>query len=235
MIGVLDSGGGGLYTYRLLRSMLPDAPLALFCDRPHAPYGTKRECEIVSLVSEGINALMKIGANRVLIACCTASTIYGKLPEQLRKASLPIIYPAAYSAAKSGERVAIIATSHTTSSHAFGQTIHEINPHVTLLERDAQPLVAMVDNGSHDGCCTEECREYLDSLARELDSFHPDTLLLGCTHFSNLEGELRSRLSYVRTVSPAREGARLIAEEYLSSRISHSGRAKNIYTEGKRR
>jgi glutamate racemase len=233
MIGVLDSGSGGLYTYRLLRELSPNLPLALFLDRKGAPYGTKQESEIISRVGDGIRSLIEIGADRVLIACCTASTVYNKLTDDLKDVSVPIISPAAHLAAKVGGRVAIIATSHTTASHAFRNEIHSIDPRVRVLERDAQPLVTMVDNGSHDGFCSKECREYLDLLAKELEKFRPDTLVLGCTHFSNLECELKARLDGVKIISPARVGAFLIASEYPPSRITQNMKAKNIYTEGR--
>jgi glutamate racemase len=233
MIGVCDSGEGGRVAVEELRALAPLADVCFFADRENAPYGTKSPDELLSLLRADIRRLRGAGADEVLIACCTASTVYNKLTDDLKDVSVPIISPAVRLAAKVGGRVAIIATSHTTASHAFRDEIHSIDPRVRVLERDAQPLVTMVDNGSHDGFCSKECREYLDLLAKELGEFRPDTLVLGCTHFSNLECELKARLDEVKIISPARVGAFLIASEYPPSRITQNMKAKNIYTEGR--
>ena len=82
MIGVFDSGAGGIDTVRHLRGLLPFADICYIADRKNAPYGTKSKNEIVALAVNNIKHLELLGAERVLIACCTASSVFDFLPER---------------------------------------------------------------------------------------------------------------------------------------------------------
>lgn len=206
MIGIFDSGVGGLVAYRELKRLRPSERVIYLADRRNAPYGTKNKDEIISLVGKNINILCSLGAERVLIACCTASTVWNCLSERDKKMSLPIIAPAASAAASFGERIAVIATDYTVKSRAFSRAINNIAPK-SVYEFRAQELVALVEEGNRDGNITQYCRQYLLSVRERVEGVGADTLILGCTHFSHLCGELSSLLPRVRIVNPARLGA----------------------------
>ncbi len=95
MIGVFDSGAGGLFALAELRSLSPSADIVCFADRKNAPYGTKKKDELISLVTSGIDTLLAEGCSEVLMACCTASTVWELLPMRQRAVSVPIIVPTA--------------------------------------------------------------------------------------------------------------------------------------------
>ena len=118
MIGIFDSGVGGLNAYYELKRLLPDEDFIYLSDRKNAPYGTKSEDEIIALTRADIKRLKNAGARKILIACCTASSIHHKLDDEERQISLPIITPAAEIAAKSAKRILVIATEHTAKSSA---------------------------------------------------------------------------------------------------------------------
>ena len=90
MIGVLDSGRGGLVAYKELRRLMPRVDITYLADRKNAPYGNKNPSEILRLTECGIRRLCDVGCEMVLIACCTASSLHEMLPEELRNISIPI-------------------------------------------------------------------------------------------------------------------------------------------------
>ena len=92
MVGLFDSGSGGLNTVRYIKENAPDVDLVYLIDRARAPYGIKTEKELVGITSENIERLLDMGATRVLIACCTASTVHPQLSHGLKIISIPIVH-----------------------------------------------------------------------------------------------------------------------------------------------
>ncbi|MBE6532303.1 MAG: hypothetical protein E7676_02190 [Ruminococcaceae bacterium] len=223
MTGIFDSGVGGLTAYFELRKLLPREDIIYLADRKNAPYGTKTKDELIALTKKDIKRLSDMGARQVLIACCTASTVWGELSEGERAIATPIITPASRVAAE-GERIAVIATEHTVRSGAFGREIRKFSPTSEVFERAEQPLVAMVERGARDGRISEECRDEAQKIAEWVRDIRADTLVLGCTHFSHLERTLGAMLAHVRIVSPAREGARAIKEKITVTGALGNGR-----------
>lgn len=217
MIGVFDSGVGGICAYNYLRQALPRQDIIYLADRKNAPYGIKTEDEILKFTRNNIRILTAMGCEAILIACCSASTVYYRLNEGEKAISIPIITPAARVAAELGERIAVIATNHTAGSGAFSREIAKFSG-CTVFEMAEQQLVALVEGGNRDGRLDSECREYLRHLSRRIESEKADTLILGCTHFSHLEGELGALLPGVNIVSPARVGAMEMIKRVKSSR-----------------
>lgn len=206
MIGIFDSGVGGFCAYREVRRLLPRENILYLADRKNAPYGTKTKEKIIALTKADIKRLTDAGAEIILIACCTASTIHEHLSREERQISLPIIAPAAEKAAKVGKRIAVIATEHTAGSSAFGKVINQFGGG-GVFEFAEQRLVSLVESGCRDGRVSEECRLELKKIREKLLALEADTLILGCTHFSHLEGEFHKLLPSLNIISPAREGA----------------------------
>lgn len=223
MTGIFDSGVGGLAAYFELRRLLPREDIIYLADRKNAPYGTKTKDELIALTKKDIKRLCDMGARQVLIACCTASTVYSELSEWERKIATPIITPASRVAAE-GERIAVIATEHTVRSGAFGREIRKFSQASEVFERAEQALVAMVESGSRDGRISGECEGEIRQIAEWVTDIRADTLVLGCTHFSHLESTLREMLPCVKIVSPAREGAKAIKEKITVQNATGNGR-----------
>lgn len=223
MIGIFDSGVGGLTAYREVRRLAPLADMVYLADRKNAPYGTKGREELIRLVENDISRLRALGASDILIACCTASTVFPYIKEELKERTIPIIDPAA-DAAIGLSRVTVIATEYTVKVSAFGRAIRARCESAEICEIPAQELVGMVERGARDGAVPSECMEYLYGIADMARSFGSDGLVLGCTHFSHLENTLGGLLPEVKIISPAREGAIRLAK------VSYGrGNGKNTY------
>ena len=212
MIGVFDSGVGGLTALAELRRLLPHIDMIYLADREHAPYGTKSEEEILSLAENCIKRLITAGAEKILIACCTASTLHSRLTEGARRITTPIIAPAARAAQRvSRGKIAVIATEATVRSHAFRRELLATGE-CEVTEHAAQELVAMVESGASDERpLTSEEKSRLSRLLEPVGASRADTLILGCTHFPHLRGHIAAMLPEVKLISPSREGALEIA------------------------
>lgn len=211
MIGIFDSGVGGLCAFLELRRILPREEMIYLSDRRNAPYGTKTKDELLALEKKDIKRLADMGADKILIACCTASTLWNELDDSEKEITVPIIRPAARIAAR-GRRVAVIATKHTVKAAAFSREIWRFNQSAFVSERAEQDLVALVEDGNRDGKLNGKTLARLWDVARWTEKIQADVLVLGCTHFSHLEGTLMKMMPEVKIVSPAREGAREIAK-----------------------
>jgi len=215
MIGVFDSGAGGLTAIAEMRKINPTVDVCFLADYANAPYGTKSERELIRLVKKDVSALGSMGADRILMACCTASTVHRYLPENMRSLALPIITPTAKEAARVTKcgRIGVIATAATVRSERFSKELLCYDSVKEVTELPTQELVSLVEGGASDRHIREQDRFRLYSILKPLKKSGIDTLILGCTHFSHLEREIGSYLSGVRIVSASREGAREIMKD----------------------
>ena len=191
MIGVLDSGRGGDNTTFEIRKLFPMLDILLLKDIKNAPYGTKSKEELIKITEKNINALAEAGAAKIIIGCCTASTVWDSLSENARSHSIPIIEPTA-ALAKSLSRknkIALIATKRTVNDGAFSRAVGDNLTFALAL----QGLVTLAEAGACDGKITREEGRFLDYCLSPLENSGADTLILGCTHFPQLEKEILKR------------------------------------------
>ena len=205
MVGIFDSGAGGELALQYLRGLRRNADIAFFADRRNAPYGTKSREELIGLVMRDIDILREHGATDILMACCTASTVYSELPENYREGVIPIICATAEYAVRSSvnKAIGVIATEATVRSGAFESELRSFCGAVRVLSHAAPELVSAI-----------ESKKGVDSVLLErelafLDGGGTDTVILGCTHFAAIESEIRKR-GY-NTVNSARIGAEMLA------------------------
>ena len=204
---------------------MPTKDIIYLADRKNAPYGTKTEDEILFLAKNNIGILSNLGCEAILIACCSASTVYPRLTEGEREISLPIISPSARLAAEGGRKITVIATSHTARSGAFRREIARFS-NASVTELAEQELVTLVEKGNRDGHLSPECMIYLRSMAERIRASEADSLILGCTHFSHLEREIGRLMPGVRIISPARVGADVLYNKIKDKRTENG---RNIY------
>ena len=210
MIGIFDSGVGGLTALHEVRRLMPRANLTYLADKENAPYGTKSEEEIMLCVKHNLERLRTLGAEKILIACCTASTLHSRLTPEEREISVPIIVPAARAAAKATRngKIAVIATRATVRSRAFSKAISAEYGKYKTLECDAQALVGMVECGARGKAPLSSAdAKTLSEILRPVNSFEADTLILGCTHFPHIKEHIAALLPNVNLINPSLEGA----------------------------
>ena len=202
MIGVCDSGEGGRVAVEELRAIAPLADICFFADRDNAPYGTKSPLELLSLLRMDIRRVREAGADEVLIACCTASTVYDRLTREERRMVYPIIAPTARAAVEKTRngRIGVLATRATVASHAFKREVVRLLPTAAVSEIEAQRFVNYVECGRVD-------RKDVKATVEKLKNEGIDTLILGCTHFPRLSEIISEYADGITLISSAREGA----------------------------
>lgn len=212
MVGLFDSGSGGLNTVRYLQAA-GDVDLVYLIDRENAPYGIKTKKELIGITERNIQRLVDMGAECVLIACCTASTVYRSLGKEYREKAIPIIEAVANAAKNStrSHRIGVIATKRTADSHAFMRALAGCKTYELALGE----LVGMIDSGLSDETVREDDEKRLEEMLKPILVKDVDTLILGCTHFPSLKKtalKIASRYGVTSVVDSALIGAELLTE-----------------------
>ena len=188
IIGVFDSGFGGLTVLRALLHRLPQASFVFLGDTARLPYGSKSRRTIARYAAQSAQFLVnEQGAEFLVIACNTASALaLDAIKEAVPVPVLGVIEPgaaAARAASQSGD-VLVIATNATVQSHAY--TAACLAQGLRAFEKACPLLVPLVEEGWTGHPVTAEViRIYLDELltASRTAGFSADTLVLGCTHY----------------------------------------------------
>jgi glutamate racemase len=186
MIGVFDSGVGGLSVLTEIRRLLPSADLLYFADQGRAPYGVRSLEEVAAMSGEVTQWLLERDAELITIACNTASA--ASLHQlRARHPGVPFVgmEPAVKPAALNSSRgiIGVLATAATFQGELFASVVQRHASGATVLTRACPTWVELVEGGEIDG--PETRRQVEDCLAGLLDD-GADTLVLGCTHFSFL-------------------------------------------------
>jgi glutamate racemase len=191
MIGVFDSGLGGLGVLREMIPLMPGARIRFVADRANAPYGVRTLEEVRALTHDHASRLIEAGATTIVVACNTASaaaltTLREEFPETPFVGMEPAIKPAV-AATKTGS-IAVLATRATFQGRLFSSLIDEYASDVRVLTSAAPEWVEAVESGAIEGDVAEAMVR--DRLQPLLDS-GADVVVLGCTHFPFLLSTIR--------------------------------------------
>jgi glutamate racemase len=191
VIGVFDSGVGGLTVFREIARVLPNESLIYLGDSARVPYGTKSPETVIRYSLQAAQHLIERGISLLVVACNTATA--AALPALQERLSIPVIgviEPGAQAAvAATRGRVGVLATEGTVKSHAYTKAIHALNPDIEVVEVAAPLFVPLAEEGWANTHVAREVAEiYLESL---IDA-GIDTLVLGCTHYPILRATIES-------------------------------------------
>lgn len=193
MIGVFDSGLGGLSVLAAVARALPAADLVYFADSAHLPYGNKSDAFICARVLAIGTRLAEQGCDTLVVACNTATaaaliSLREHLPNIVVVGVEPGVKPAAASS-RSG-RIAVLATESTARSERLAQLIRahasQVEVHV-----EACPGWATRVETLHALDPDHEFAAEVAAKVQPLLAAGVDRLVLGCTHYSFLAATLR--------------------------------------------
>jgi glutamate racemase len=213
VIGVFDSGFGGLTVLKALLELIPGAEYAYFGDTARLPYGSKSVETVGRYAVEAAHYLEFHGAQMLVIACNTATAL--ALDRITAAAHVPVvgvIDPGAEAAASvtKNRKIVVIGTEATVSSHAYRKALETRG--LQTREKACPLLVPLVEEGWVEHAVTEQvARIYLAEAFS--DGFaDADVLVLGCTHYPLLKALLhRVAPPHVRIVDSAECTARAVA------------------------
>lgn len=212
MIGVFDSGVGGLGVLTEIRRLLPRADLLYLADQGRAPYGVRSLDEVAAMADEVTGWLLDRGATVVTIACNTASAaalhrLRGRHPGVPFVGMEPAVKPAAVRTT-SGV-IGVVATAATFQGELFASVVQRHSRGARIVTQACPRWVELVEASSIDG--PEARGEVERCLAPILDE-GADTLVLGCTHFGYLVPLIEEVAGQALTIiDPAPAVARQVA------------------------
>ncbi|SOE22600.1 glutamate racemase [Spirosomataceae bacterium TFI 002] len=187
MIGVFDSGIGGLSLLRAIKDRLPKEDYIYYADVKHVPYSYRSSEEIRDLVENACLFLREKGCDVIVLACNTATNV---AVEYLReKYDFPIvaIQPAVKIAADLGDnkdRILTCATPVTLSSDRYNKLVKSLNISERLDNLPLPKLVEFAEKGIFEGV---EVEAYLKKEIGALNTPEHHFIVLGCTHFTFYE------------------------------------------------
>jgi glutamate racemase len=227
MIGVFDSGVGGLSVLRALRLARPDAPVVYVSDAAFAPYGGRDDDYLLDRANRVTQWLVEHGAVSVVVACNTATAA---AIDNLRSTFADIDFvgvepglkPAA--AASKNRRIGVLATRATLRSSRYARLKQQVlasHPDQTLEFFD-QGCPGLADAIEHRN---EQLASLLQAYCRPLLAADVDTVVLGCTHYPLAGKEIAQVLgSGVRVIDTSAAVARHAAARHpVASQMQASG------------
>ena len=182
MIGIFDSGIGGLSVFREIRKLLPEQSYIYYSDSAHCPYGEKSKEYIIDRARSITRRLMEMGAEIVVVACNTAtaaaiSTLREEFPIKFIGME-PAIKPAAMTTATGV--IGVLATSGTLQSEKYLRHKEKYASNVSILEHVGEGFVELVEKGIISG---PEAEMVVRLSIEPLIEAGADTIVLGCTHY----------------------------------------------------
>jgi glutamate racemase len=234
MIGIFDSGYGGLTVLAALHRRLPNQRFLYLGDNAHAPYGPKSAAEIEALTAAGVERLFARGARLIIIACNTANAAAMR---PLQRVWLPAHHPSRRilgiiaptveeiaqtpwhskagpgEAQRPAETVAIFATRATVGSGFYPHEIALRAPNTRVVQEACPALAGMIEAGADDDAIRPVVERHIAAMLQALGGKPPEKAVLGCTHFPLIEHLFRAALPPETVIldQPARVAASLVA------------------------
>jgi glutamate racemase len=183
VVGVFDSGVGGLSVLAAIRRQLPAQPVIYLADQAHVPYGSRSLEEVRSFSEEVTRFLLSRGARIIVVACNTASaaallTLRELFPQTPFVGMEPAVKPAAEQT-HSGV-VGVLATPATFQGALYASVVERFAKDVRILQNTCPGLVTQIEAGLLEDDVT---RHILEEAIQPMLAEGIDTIVLGCTHY----------------------------------------------------
>lgn len=236
MIGVFDSGVGGLTVLAALRRALPRADLLYYADTARLPFGSRSPALIRRFAHEAGERFRLFGADVIQVACGTVSAL--GLDEIAAAARCPVsgvILPVVERIASDRKRrVLILSTEATANSRAFETALSQRIPGVAALSLGCPLFVSLVECGF----CAKNDPALLSLVGRTLlpgQTFFPDAVLLGCTHFGRLSPLIASLFPGVPLYDCGETAATALAASPAGRAERGAGKLRVLVSDGAER
>ena len=201
MIGIFDSGYGGLTILNKIRQLLPEYDYLYLGDNARAPYGTRSFDVIYEYTLQAVNYLHEQGCNLIILACNTASakalrTIQQRdiNPDEVRV--LGVIRPTVevVPARTRTKHIGVLATPGTVASDSYVIELLKQDPTLTVTQQACPMWVPLIEAGEH---LSEGADYFVEKYLNELLERDPeiDTIILGCTHYPLIQDKIEAYLS----------------------------------------
>ena len=193
MIGIIDSGIGGVSVLREILKQGINANFIYYSDSKNNPYGDKSNDEVYSIVKDIVNFLLEKGCVAIVIACNTASAMCVKRLREEYPDTLFIAIEPAYKMVHDYNpkgKTLVMATKGTLASEKFLALFNKYDNNRTIL-LPCSGLAELIEEGNE-----VKIDRYLDdNLSRYKDI---DNVVLGCTHYPLIKDNIRKVLGDIK-------------------------------------
>jgi glutamate racemase len=243
-IGIFDSGVGGLTVLDAIRQQLPNEDLLYLGDTARVPYGSKSSQSVIRYARQAADFMVEQGVKALVIACNTASAVAIEDLQQ-RHPELPVIgviepgAEAAVAGSENGE-IAVVATESTVNGGAYLKAIRHRKSDAVVKSQACSLFVSLAEEGWTEGELVEAIlSRYLTPLFSDPDH-HPDTLVLGCTHYPVLKQAIANVVGpHVTLVDSAQTTSNWVQQQLQQANLLRqqdgSGRLHYLVTDGPER
>ena len=239
MIGVFDSGFGGLTVLRALTDKLPQYDYLYLGDNARAPYGPRSFDTVYQYTLESVKWLFNQGCPLVILACNTASAKALRTIQQKDLPSMPpglrvlgVIRPTTEIIGKytSSKEIGILATKGTVTSGSYPIEIDKFFPDVKVYQQACPMWVPLIENHEHlspgADYFVKKCVDKLKAQSSQID-----TILLACTHYPLLATKiLEAAGKDIRIISQGN----IVAESLADYLARHPEMDAKLTREGRR-
>lgn len=216
MIGVFDSGHGGLTILRALVERFPSHRFVYLGDHANVPYGNRASADIVDLTRAAVEILFRRGCRLILLGCNTATCIAARalqhewLPQSgwAGRNVLGIVAPTVEAATQTpwacktpqypqkynSDLIAVFGTTRTIASRVYPEEIRKRCPRVVLAEQPCAELAGAIEARASEEQLDRLVKSAVDELLQRTGHQPPHRAILGCTHFPLVEHLFRRHL-----------------------------------------
>jgi len=238
MIGIFDSGVGGLSVFREIRKLLPEERYIYYSDNAHCPYGEKSKEYITDRAREITRLLISQGAEIIVVACNTATaaaitTLREEFPIRFIGME-PAVKPAVKST-KTGV-VGVLATAGTLKAAKYLNTREKFSDGIKIVEHIGQGFVELVEKGCLTG---KEAESIVTASLKPLLDQGADRIVLGCTHYPFLSETISKSAAAlyperdIEIIDPAPAVARHLMDTMKTEALIHNeGFSISLYSSG---
>lgn len=201
MIGLFDSGFGGLTVMKELIRVLPNENIIYLGDTKNLPYGNKSPETIIQYARNNAHFLLQFGIKLLIIpchtACCHALHI---LQEEL---SIPVlgVIEAGLELLRPYQKIAVLGTTSTIASGIYQKLILKENPNALVIAKACPLFVPLIEEGYHEDAAAKLIAK---KTLSELQNNDVDATLLACTHYPLIKTIIQEQLgNHVTLLEPA--------------------------------
>lgn len=241
MIGVFDSGLGGLTVLRELTARFRHADFLYLADHANVPYGDRPSDEVVELTRRAVESLYRRGARLVLLGCNTATAVALRrlqqqwLPQSRWKGThnvLGIVAPTVEAATQTPwavtspqypqkyntDTIAVFGTTRTITSGVYPEEIRKRCPKVTIVQQICSELAGAIEDEADTQILDGLVRAGVAGVLQSTGGMPPHRAILGCTHFPLVEHLFRRHLPPFTRILSQPEVVADSFEDYLHRR-----------------
>lgn len=235
VIGVMDSGVGGLTVVKELQKLLPNENFVFYGDSANCPYGNREQIVLEGFTKGILNFLKSHQCKIVAIACNTMSALVQQVQDDFDFEIIGIIEPAAVYIAKIKPRsIGVVATEFTVKTQKYNQLIHAHAPAINVFGQGSKTLAALIENGSFNYTEIDaEIKHTMDALLAKDPNL--TSVVLGCTHYPIVLDRFELLYPNIHFINPAQNQAEAIKEALEKADLINPSKTKgrfDIFTSG---